>query len=280
MFNSKPLKISPNAFKGGRFFKRIMKKMFGVPSPKELGKSDSNALPMQDFLTDEQEEEGAYTWTDWQEEMQAKYPIRYFLSEDVPHWFAVKITMRIEHWWRWFKHNTYKKYHLLDLRQPHTDTADDYRYGWCDQKQQVLYAPFNALVSYCKEAEEGEYFYSVSDNIENNKKSIENIEKEILAIIDGDFSDPEELIQTRKHYEKELHVFSEIQALYDYWTVDRKESLRKADRLLHDWSEQKRKKGALTSQLWTELNKHEEDFEKEETEMLIRLIKIRSYMWN
>jgi len=54
-------------------FKKIINK-FKLPSPKELGRSDYNALPMRNF-----NHNNMYTWEDYYEELKIKYPIRYFI---------------------------------------------------------------------------------------------------------------------------------------------------------------------------------------------------------
>lgn len=291
-------------------FRKFFKKIFGLPSPKDLGKSGRNALSMKCFLTEEQEKEGVYTWSDWKEEVKTKYPVRYFFNKTLIHWFAVHITLPIKHKWYWIKSHTYKKHHLLDLRQPKTDTMDDYRYGWCDQKNQVLYACFNALVSFYEEAREGEYYYSVKDHIKNNNESLQSIRKELfeflnitekvglnyikandlLQMIDNAVCDDENLCTSEKivnfensikYYDEQLHIYSEIQALYEYWTVDRKKKLKESDRLLSDWSAHKedaeeRKTGTRRMAM----NRFDKEIDEEETEMLIRLIKIKNYMWN
>lgn len=230
---------------------KILKKIFGIPKPR--------ALPMEKFCNP-----GDYTWKDWHEDARKNYPIRYFLSETVPMWYRVHIYMNVSHFWYWIKYRLYKKSHLLDLRQPHTNTGDDYRWGRLDEYSQMLYACFNILMNYIKSSRNG-YVYSI-DDIEYLQKQILNTENEY----------------ERHHLEQDLEFFKEVRYLHYYWTVARKRQLKDRDEILSEWSdslETRHTDPEYTKLLWDKLRKIEEETIVKEEEALIRLVKIREKLW-
>lgn len=225
------------------------KKLFGIPKP--------SALPMRTFGA----EPGDYTWEDWEADAMRDYPVRYFLSETVPMWWRVKISMNIEHAWYWLRTHTVHRYHKLDLRQPYTGTDDDYDWGWIDEDRQMLYACFNILVDHIDLRNSSKYHYGTTE------KDFAALRKEIEE-------DKEGCVITLKN---QLHFLEEAKALYDYWTVKRKVDLNKRRALLHDWHNNRGQDPG--EHKWNALQKAEEEFDKEEEEMLIRLMKIRRYLW-
>ena len=229
-----------------RFVSDKMKKLFGIPKPKALPSKMFGSKP------------GEYTWEDWREDAKKDNPIRYFFSETVPHWWNVHISMNIEHAWYWLRTHTVHRYHKLDLRQPYTGTDDDYTWGWLDEDRQLVFACFNVLVSYVDSVNSQEHIYG-TDNINDLRESM---------IKDG-VENPDDMPQ--------LKCLMEAKELYQYWTVKRKVDLNKRRDLLLDWSRNKDKDG--NQKRWNALRKAEDDFDKEEEEMLIRLIKIRRSLW-
>lgn len=83
----------------------------------------------------------AYTWEDWERDMRAKYPVRFFLSRTMPRWLGRWHHRLIETPLYWLRTHTINRYHLVDLR----NDACDYRWGWIDRSEAVLYACFNLL---------------------------------------------------------------------------------------------------------------------------------------
>lgn len=216
----------------------IFTKLFELPKP--------SALPIRDFC-----DENAYCWEDWHEENKKKYPIRYFLSETFTLWWTVKVSMRLENYRYWIVSHTTKRYHKLDLRQPFTDTEDDYKWGWVDEDAQILFANFNILCAYVKTINSSRYSFNYSD--ESIKKLEEN-----------------EAFEQIKH-------LKEVKILYEYWTVHRKVKLKKRVQLLLDWSHNK--KLDVDRIRWDALKAIEKEIDEEEEEMLVRLIKIRKGLW-
>ena len=209
-------------------------------------------------------EPGDFTWEDWKEQAKEEYPVRYFLSETVPHLWAVKVTMNIEEFTYWVKSQTYRKYHRLDLRQPHSGTSDDYRWGWVDEDQQMLFACFNILVSYVDIINEASYKTGTT------KKDFEYLDEEIKTCKE----------EERPMFQSQLDHLKEVKALYDYWTINRKEKLHRIDVLRSEWHDNriadKEKKDRTR---WDALNFAQKVFDDEESEALNRLMKIRKCLW-
>ncbi len=93
------------------------------------------ALPLRGWS-----KKGDYCWEDWRREARKQYPVRYFLSETVPGIWRRNV---VRHWntaQRWTYGFVYR-YHMLDLR----NKAFDYRWGWVDVTDKMIYASFNLL---------------------------------------------------------------------------------------------------------------------------------------
>lgn len=224
--------------------KSLFKGLFALPSPKDLGRADSNFLPSR-WLTPETDE---YAREDYYKEVKEKYPIRYFFRLTLVNWFKSYIwcdsgLAPLQRWHYWLASHTTRKYHLLDLRQP-KNSCDQYRWGWIDSDLQMLYACFNILKSYVEE--EKPYFLTEEDVARDES--------------------------LRAQYEHG----QEIKALYHYWTVERKVLADKRDLLLKKWSKAWHEQRDSAMQ---ELNKFEDEFAALEDLMLVRLIKARRGMW-
>lgn len=83
-----------------------------------------------------------YCWEDWERDARANHPIRYFLTETIPHWYNVRIGMQLEHAWYWFKSHTYKKYHMVNLRHP------GYDWGFVEYYDKLVYAAFAVFMEF------------------------------------------------------------------------------------------------------------------------------------
>jgi len=223
-------------------------KIFGLPSPKDLGWSDSNALPMDMFKSGNDK---SHTWEDWERKMREEYPVRYFLSETLPFTLRVKVGTPIKDAWYWLKCHMVPsyKYHLLDLRQPKRDGELGYRYGWIDSDTQILYALFNILNNFVKH--ELPNFYCPS----------------------------EEEVQNDPHLLHQRHVYLEAKAIHYWWNVERARQIKNHTKLLHDWSEAKKNHDANEHSLWADLGKAEVAMDAKEDEMIARLMKIRRFLW-
>lgn len=240
-------------------FRRWLKKNIGPPSPIELGKSKSNALPMREFTPETKD----YTWEDWREEVKRDYPVRYFIAETVPHKVSVKIIMPIDHFFYWIKSRFIRKNHLLDLRQPKTGTSDDYEWGWLEHDQKLVLGCFTALKHYMEDAERCPT-YGPDD------KSIAELEE----LLEKEKNNEEDCYATGT--ENFIKTLKEVKEIWNYWTVERKQQLKYMDYLIrkaygrNSRDKQAQKEHSLATQWFYQI----------EEEMLIRLIKIRSVLWS
>lgn len=124
-------------------------KLLKIPNPKQLGKSYPQLRASLGL------NKGLYTWEQYYKEIKEKYPIRYFFAKTLYSFIRYKIWNKVylimELLW-WFRYNFIPsyKYHFLDLRQP--KGFDEYRYGYRDMPEKMLYANFNLLKEYLKDS--------------------------------------------------------------------------------------------------------------------------------
>lgn len=110
-----------------------------------------SSLPVKMFLNKNYKD--AYTWEDWKRDMKQIKPIRYFYFETCSNFFN-KIVYKLRNFIYYMKSNTYKKQHFLDLRQPKYSQLE-YRYGYCDVRQKMIYANFNLLCEFVEKSYNG-----------------------------------------------------------------------------------------------------------------------------
>lgn len=243
-----------------REFEHWFSDKFGPPSPVELGRSKRNALPMK-FHADD----GDYTWEDWEIEVKKDYPVRYFIGKTVPRQLHRKIINPVDNFFYWLRTNTINKYHLLDLRQPKTDTKDDYKWGWIDECDKLILANFSVLRDYMKDYHANKSFVYGPD-----EESIRLLEKEL---IDSENKSGSKDIGIRE----QIKHLKEIKNIWEYWIFDRKILLKNIDKALKNWAETP--KGTIKEKRYDILKQLEEDFDILEEDMLIRLIRVRKSLW-
>ena len=225
-------------------------KIFGLPSPKDLGwtDSESNALPMALF---KRIGDDTPTWEDWDSKMRKEYPVRYFLAETLPFWFQVRISRRVKDSLYWVKCHVLPshQYHMLDLRQPKNESMHNYRWGWIDSDTKILYAIFNILNTFVKE--ELPHMYCPSE---------EEVQRDVT------------LLHQRNHY-------LEIKSIHYWWNIERLRQNKIHAETLTQWSDAKQAQDPDEHVLWDKLRKLETTMEEKEDEMIGRLIKIRHSLW-
>lgn len=227
-----------------------LKKLFAMPGPKDLGKSDSNyALPLREFGAKDDD----YCWEDYYKEVKKKFPIKYFFSKELPDfvrfniWFPIKKPLEIIRYWLVSHFIISRRYHMLDLRQP-----KGYRYGWRDVPEKMLYAMFNLL---------GEYL------------------KENPYDLTKDYS--REQINADVGMKSQQDSLEEARALYQWWNVERILEEEINYKLLHIWHELYTSKKSKTKAYKARkiLKKSEKEFEDKTDKMIARLMKIRRNLW-
>jgi hypothetical protein len=160
-------------------------------------------------------------------------------------WYVVKWIKDFA--WYPIVYRTTRRYHILDLR----DAGNGYDIGWHDSDSQILQANFLILKNF----------------VEKEKP---------FDRIDWDYDD---------EYRK---IGQEIKDLYVWWTVERAKEHRE---LAAEWDKrdlsyhfEPSENGVYKRMVWTgddtkDLLKAEEELHEKDTEMLIRLMKIRRSLW-
>jgi hypothetical protein len=236
------------------FFRKLLK----LPTPVDLGWSKYNALEDELFSDEPQ----GKTWQDWHKTVKKMHPVKYWFAETFADfvryklWFPIKVPLETAHYWFVSHFIPRRRYHMLDLRQPcgkgeFNEIGDCYRYGWRDVPEKMLFAIFNLL---------GEYLNKEQPQDLTKWYTLEQIEED----------------ETLKRQHAELE---EAKAIYQWWTVGRKEEQRIHDRLLHDWSEAKKHKSPNKDHLWEMLKQYDIDMLNKTEEMIARLMKIRRSLW-
>lgn len=227
---------------------------FKLPGPKDLGMSDNNYSMGTDFFP----QEGVPTWEEYYARVQKEYPLRFFFASTLPGFFRdqwVRLTRPITDCIYWIKSHTYKKYYMLDLRQPCVQdqlfNIDCYRYGWCDVPDKMLYAMFNLLAEYL------------------NKEEPNDLTKWYTL----------EEINADEGFKMQHDNINEAKAIYQWWAVGRKEDRAAYDRMLILWHESKNNKLPEENDLWQQLRALDDASESKTDEMIARLMKIRRTLW-
>jgi len=227
---------------------RALNYVLPLPGPRELGRSESGALPGFGFLSEEQKNDpDLYTWEDWEEEVKRDYPIAYYLRHTFPSYFWVP-KRRIGDAWYWAKCKLLPsyKFHLLDLRTK--DGGVNWGHGWRDRSFVLLIANFHILCQFVEKE-------SAHDPCE------------------GMTSEEKEGCKDHPH----VIAHNEMMSLYCWWKTGREAAHKEYARLLNDWymCEDPVEK----AKLWPLLGEREKALEKADQDNLHRLIEIREYLW-
>jgi hypothetical protein len=226
----------------------LKKKLFGLPSPIELGWSSHNALEDEEFS----DEPKGKTWQDWHRHVKQLHPTKYFVVETLPKffrynvWWPIKRPIEKAHYWTVSHVIPSRRYHWLDLRQ-----KGGYQYGWNDVPEKMLYAMFNLLGEYLNK----EQPYDLSDDYTDEQ-------------INAD--------EALKHQQGNL---SEARAIYHWWTVGRKQEEAAEGEMRTLWWNAKKAKDPKKEEYWKQLQQMKEDYETKTDEMIARLMKIRRGLW-
>ncbi len=227
--------------------KNLWKKLVTLPSPRELGWSQHNALEDEEFS----DEPKGKTWQDWHRHVKQLHPIKYFIVESIPKFFRYNIYWPIKrpiekaHYWLVSHFIPSRRYHMLDLRQ-----EGGYRYGWQDVPEKMLFAMFNLLGEYLNK----EYPHDLTDYY------------------------TEEQIEADAGYKSQQDSINEARAIYHWWKVGRKQEEQAINDARNLWYKTRKDKG-VRQEHWDKLKELEEAYENKTDEMIARLMKIRRTLW-
>ena len=182
-----------------RYFKygSRVPKFLRLPTPKELGKSNSNALQSSMFGSSSP---GAYTWEDYWNDMERLYPIKYFIEKTLSNWIRRNVFGPIKNFWYYIKSHTFKRHHVLDLRNY------EYQFGWVDADNQLLYATMAILENFIIEHDT---VNRLKETIEANKHTSDQFE-----IIGND---------------RQIELCKELLAIQTWWRHERPLNIKKFD---------------------------------------------------
>jgi hypothetical protein len=237
-------------------------------------------------------------WNRWETDAKAKHPIRYWITEEALDaiqgfiWWPVDKLYKIKYYIvnRWFDQS-----HALVSHQKHIKPGD-----WCDLGDRMLYCLFDELVDFV----EIEKAYS---NYRWDEEKIKTLEwwqggrwrtrtwrsaEAGLNHLSWEMSLTDEEWITDKSKAKptaQADAAREIVELYKWWIEvypNRPDPMdasgwsaycdSKRDNLLDVLEEDN---GMDTQPMLDKIRELEEQYQKEDTEMLIRLIKIRGHLW-
>ena len=230
--------------------RKLLKKLFQFPGPQH------KALTM-DFFAQGDE----LTWEKYHAEMKIKYPARFWVTQSLPLWFRVHVSMPIEEFRYWVVSNVIpsRRFHMLDLREPKSkDKAwGAYRYGWIDSDSQIFYAVKNILFNF----------------VEKEQKTEERIgwlKKELAEASEDD----------KAFFHGSLEKTEEVYSLYLWFKNEQPAQEIEETRLCSVWHDgNKVKPKAETEADWKTLNEYKEMRERELTEHLMKVIELRGYLW-
>lgn len=179
-------------------------------------------------------------WDKWENDKKSKYPIRFFLFEDLPVYFSVYIKRPIKDLYWYIRHRTFDRYHVIKTNlEP----------GYYDVDTLMLESCFKLLERFVDE-EDGLNFIDWSWN-EDHK----NIEKEIVFLLNWyrGRKERERIWDANNPTPEFRNEFKNIK-IWGYITPE-----------FSEWAKKR--------------NEAEIKWQEEDTEMMIRLVKIRKFLW-
>lgn len=193
-------------------------------------------------------EETGYTWEDWEAEVRAKHPVRFWLVQTLPRFFR-PVWWSFRDAWYWLKCHTLSsyRYHLVDLRN--VDPLQPYTHGHLDPCSIMRLAAWRALRDYVEKAG---------------------------PVDPASWATPEELLEPSLK-EQKAH-YDEAQALYRWWMWERIEEDAVVSALHELVMVPGISKSDMRARRKAWLDRADLADQKDE-EMLQRLFKLRSFLW-
>lgn len=216
-------------------------KWYFLPSPKDLGWSEHNALKMDCFSP---YQEGK-SWEDWHRYVKEKYPFRYFLAHTVRDFFAHRI-YRFKRQIEMIKDRFFDRRHLLDLSRVSRLEGEPPCYGYTDPCYRFYLAGWACLEAWIAEGPRNPHL---------------------------DKNEFDDTLYTG--------MYDEAMALHHYWTVTRQERELESVRLHRisesiDPTPENREQWEKAKDEWVAYFQRTERIEQE---MFMRLAAIREFLW-
>lgn len=242
--------------------------IFKIPGPKDLGMSDSNgSMPCAMFRN----YPGEVTWEDYYARVQKEYPVRYFFSATVPHFFRHnwrKVTQPIidAKYWLFCHLLPSHRFHLVDIRQPfdHNYNKHPYRYGWLDTDERMMYAMFNLLVEFVEKEEPYVLIPTAKDLVDADSDSQEDQDRNFFL-------------------SRQIDQHKEYMTIYNYWKFERPNLEKEYGKLLTAWLDSREltedRNHPDTKRLHQEMETFGELKNQKLEDMMHRLVDVRATLW-
>lgn len=199
-------------------------------------------------------------WNDWHKDEQSKSPLKYWVVFDlqriITHYYNKLISKPKE----WLYYRLIKPYHIVKLQ--------GLKPGYYDIDTRLEYAAFSLLKEYVEIEQANMYNF----NSKNKNKNKSNAEKGIARLEwEASLDDP----SSPDYSPNQASNAKELLTLYKYW-INKINSNNDGYSISYELSRKLNTKPSVYYKL-DHLN--EKLIEDEETEMLIRLIKVRKSLW-
>lgn len=218
------------------------------PSPYALGRTqhEFEELPFRSFR---QGEPDAYAWEDWRDEVSAKYPVRFWLTNTLPYGYFYPWLRTASNWWEWLMCHLLpsRRFHLIDVRNP--GPGIHYTHGWRDKPDMMLWS----------------WMVLLRDYVENEQ-----------PVDPASWASPEELAEPGLAAQKA--EYDEAIAIYNWWMHGRVEEEEEEQRLLDAKKQffERTVEWRMATDAWFQYRTWRSE---RDDEMLRRLVAIRRRMW-
>lgn len=227
-------------------------------------------------------------WHEWEQEFIKQAPIRYWITRKLPYltWYPVK--WKYEAVQDWLRYRVNRRYHIVDT---------GLNPGYYDTDTLILHTNFNLLKKFV-EVEKASMYRFCHESGEEAQSSLNKLlgRRRVINPLNGiKYLEWEATLDTDEQ-EPNPHqaaVAREVIELYTWWVFDRpaREELESPPEpecdnnrsFMHRMTDAYRKKHPeyyADFQQWCKDHREQEErWEEEDTEMLIRLVKIRKSLW-
>jgi len=132
-----------------KIIKKIIKNLYALPTPVELGHSERNALPWDKNVGNP---DGSYSWEDYHKETRDKFPIRYFINKVLFFKISCWYKWYVEDSIYWFKSFLIQRDHIMDLRS-NVECIEygKYKWGYTDPEHVLFLAVYKSFQKYVDE---------------------------------------------------------------------------------------------------------------------------------
>ena len=220
-------------------------------------------------------------WKSWREDTKKKYPVRYYIAEELLDdlqdivYFIPGVIEEISYY---IRNRFISKSHCLNSSKKHIKRGQ-----WCDLVERLLICNFDALVDFVEIEKANMQRTLVKDvkfkfkNGRSREAGFAYLDWEIgLKYRENEVGDRKDLIGNPT---PQAECAKEIKELYLWWTetYSNREDLYKTKNKYGCYGELISTVDLVYS--YEEIDKMEEQYDKEDDEMLIRLMKIRKGLW-